>query len=156
MEYIDEAFPSHPLLPAAPLLRARCRLSVDFINKSIVPSFYKYLQEQDESKWSELGGKLVEHMFSFGKQILENDKKYSTEKGSYYLGGHFTNVDIALIPWYNPLFESNSGLFASPSSWKNTKVSNSLPPLHPKKEKSGNVFTNGSPLLCPERVLSQP
>jgi glutathione S-transferase len=42
-------------------------------------------------------------MTSFGNQILENDEKFSQEKGDYYLGGHFTMVDIALIPWYTPI-----------------------------------------------------
>jgi glutathione S-transferase len=100
IEYVDEAYPSNPLLPVDPLLRARCRLAIDFINKSICPSFYKYLQEQDESKWDSLKDVIVKHMFSFGKQILENDEKYSSEKGNYYLGGQFTLVDIAVIPWY--------------------------------------------------------
>jgi len=99
MEYVDEAYPSNPLLPSNPFLRARCRLAIDFINRSICPSFYKYLQEQDESKWETLKEQFLQHMLSFGKQILENDEKYSTEKGDYYLGGHFTLVDIALIPW---------------------------------------------------------
>ena len=100
MEYVDEAYPSNPLLPADPLLRARCRLAIDFINRSICPSFYKYLQEQDDSKWDTLKEQLLQHMASFGKQILENDEKYSSEKGDYYLGGQFTLVDIALVPWY--------------------------------------------------------
>jgi len=99
IEYINEAFPSNPLLPDTPLLRARCRLTIDFINRSICPSFYKYLQEQDESKWDKLKGLLVQHMLSFGKQIVENDHKYSCEKGDYYLGAQFTLVDVALIPW---------------------------------------------------------
>ena len=102
MEYIDEAYPQSPLLPKDPLLRARCRLAIDFINRSICPSFYKYLQEQDKSKWKALEHQLVQHVLSFGKEMLENDKKYSETKGSYYLGGHFTLVDAALIPWYFP------------------------------------------------------
>ena len=98
--YIDEAYPTNPLLPPDPLLRARCRLAIDFIDRSICPSFYKYLQEQDKSKWESLETQLVQHMLSFGKQILENDAKYSSKKGDYYLGGQFTLVDIVLIPWY--------------------------------------------------------
>jgi glutathione S-transferase len=100
IEYIDEAFPSNPLLPSDPLLRARCRLAIDFINRSVCPSFYKYLQEQDKSKWDSLQSQLVQHVLAFGKQLLENDDKYSSQNGSHYLGGHFTLVDIALIPWY--------------------------------------------------------
>jgi glutathione S-transferase len=100
IEYIDESLPLVPLLPPNPLLRARCRLAIDFINRSICPSFYKYLQEQDEAKWDELKSQLVQHMLAFGKQLLENDEKYSSVKGSHYLGGHFTLVDIALIPWF--------------------------------------------------------
>ena len=98
--YIDEAYPTNPLLPSDPLLRARCRLAIDFIDRSICPSFYKYLQEQDKSKWESLESQLVQHMLSFGKQILENDAEYSSKKGDYYLGGQFTLVDIVLIPWY--------------------------------------------------------
>ena len=99
MEYIDEEYPSNPLLPKSPLLRARCRLAIDFINRSICPSFYKYLQEQDGSKWNHLKDKLLQNLFSFGNQILENDRKFSHKQGDYYLGGQFTLVDIALIPW---------------------------------------------------------
>jgi glutathione S-transferase len=103
MEYIDEEYTSNPLLPKSPLLRARCRLAIDFINRSICPSFYKYLQQQDESKWDSLQDRLLQNMLSFGKQILENDEKYSEKKGDYYLGGQFTLVDIALIPWYTSI-----------------------------------------------------
>ena len=99
MEYINEAYPSNPLLPDDPLLRARCRLTIDLINRSICPSFYKYLQAQEEIKWEALKAQLVQHMLSFGRQLLENDEKYSKGKGDYYLGEHFTLVDIALIPW---------------------------------------------------------
>lgn len=101
LEYIEEAYPlKNPLLPTSPLLRARCRLAIDFINRSIVPSFYKYLQEQDESKWPAARDKLLRNMESFGLQLLENDQRFSDTKGDYYLGGQFTLVDIALIPWY--------------------------------------------------------
>jgi glutathione S-transferase len=103
MEYIDEEYISNPLLPKSPLLRARCRLAIDFINRSICPSFYKYLQEQDETKWDSLKDQLLQNMLSFGKQILENDEKYSEKKGDYYLGGQFALVDIALIPWYTSI-----------------------------------------------------
>jgi glutathione S-transferase len=100
LEYIEEAYPSKtPLLPTSPLLRARCRLAIDFINRSIVPSFYKYLQEQDETKWPEVRDKLLRNMESFGMQLLENDQRFSDTKGDYYLGGQFSLVDIALIPW---------------------------------------------------------
>ena len=102
LEYIEEAYPlKNALLPTSPLLRARCRLAIDFINRSIVPSFYKYLQEQDESKWPEARDKLLRNMESFGMQLLENDQRFSDTKGDYYLGGQFSLVDIALIPWYN-------------------------------------------------------
>jgi glutathione S-transferase len=111
MEYIDEEFPDNPLLPTSPLLRARCRLSIDLINRSICPSFYKYLQEQDEGKWGSLKNQLLNNMLSFGKQLLENDEKYSQQSGGYYLGGHFTLVDIALIPWYLPNHVSDAGSF---------------------------------------------
>src|SRR5579859_4142609 len=90
MEYINEEYPANPLLPKSPLLRARCRLAIDFINRSICPSFYKYLQEQDESKWDELKNKLVQNMLSFGTQLLENDRKFSDTPGDYYLGGQFS------------------------------------------------------------------
>ena len=100
MAYVDEAYLPNPLLPPDPLLRARCRLVIDFIDRSICPSFYKYLQEQDNSKWKALEDQLMQHILSFGKQILENDAKYSSTKGDYYLGGQFTLVDIAFIPWY--------------------------------------------------------
>ena len=101
MEYVEEAYPHNSMLPKDPLLRARCRLAIDFINRSICPTFYKYLQEQDQEKWPALEDQLVNHLLDFGKQIIENDQKYSDSKGSYYLGGQFTLVDAALVPWYS-------------------------------------------------------
>jgi len=45
-------------------------------------------------------------MFAFGEQLLENDEKYSSQKGSHYLGSHFTLVDIALIPWFLVIYSN--------------------------------------------------
>jgi len=155
IEYIEEAYSANPLLPGNPLLRARCRLAIDFINRSICPSFYKYLQEQDESKWDQLKEQLVHHMLSFGKQILENDEKYSSEKGEYYLGRQFTLVDIALIPWYKTiLILLIIGLFVCPLCSKSTKALNCHLDPPPKKAKSGREFINGLTQQSPVQVSS--
>jgi hypothetical protein len=83
-------------------------------------------------------------MLSFGKQILENDEKYSSEKGDYYLGGQFTLVDIALIPWYTPIsILLIIGSFVCPLYSKSTKALNCRLNPHQKKAKSGREFING-------------
>lgn len=157
MAYIDEQYPANPLLPPAPLLRARCRLAIDFIDRSICPSFYKYLQEQDKSKWEALEIQLVEHMLSFGKQILENDAKYSATKGDYYLGGQFTLVDIALIPWYSSSkWKLITGSYECLWFWQSIKVSNFLLDPTRKKERSGAAFTPGLTQLFHAQVSWRP
>ena len=157
IEYIDEDFPQNPLLPKSPLLRARCRLAIDFINRSICPSFYKYLQEQDKSKWEDLKGQLLNNILSFGKQLLENDERYSDENGDYYLGGDFTLVDIALIPWYIQLTASFliSGLSECLLCWRSIKASNCQTGPLRRKAKYGPESINGFKPQKPGIVLSQ-
>jgi hypothetical protein len=131
MAYIDEQYPANPLLPPDPLLRARCRLAIDFIDRSICPSFYKYLQEQDKNKWKTLENQLVQHILSFGKQILENDAKYYSCSKWKLIAGSYECL------WF----------------WQSIKVSNFL--LNPtrKKERSGAAFTPGLTQLFHAQVL---
>ena len=48
VEFIEEQFPQNaPLLPAAPLDRAKCRQWTSFAGAQIIPHYYKMLMSQD-------------------------------------------------------------------------------------------------------------
>lgn len=73
-------------------------LSADFniiltsqINRHVIPVFYRYLQEQDSSKHAE-------HATEFKDQISKLVSA-ADEKGPFFLGSHFSFVDIQIAPW---------------------------------------------------------
>lgn len=78
-----------PLLPQDPVLRARARMSAEWVNKSLCSPFYKVLVLKDQSARRENFAKLVEGFQQYQADIA----------GPYFLGERLSIVDIAAIPW---------------------------------------------------------
>jgi glutathione S-transferase len=49
-EYLDEAYPQTPALPASPYQRFAARTLVEFCNSRFAPNMYRALMEQDDSR----------------------------------------------------------------------------------------------------------
>ncbi|KAK4197468.1 putative glutathione S-transferase [Triangularia verruculosa] len=90
LEYLEEDRPTLPLLPTIPRLKANCRLWIEFINSRIVPSFYLVLSATEEEAKRRAAEKLQ-------RDIAELVQ--AAEDGPYFLGDHFSLVDIQLAPF---------------------------------------------------------
>jgi glutathione S-transferase len=96
MEYLEERFssPGTPsLLPPLkqPYQRARARLAADFVNRNIVPCFYRYLLNQEESKQTECAQEFLNYLIEFVESL---DKE-----GPFWGGKELGWVDVMVIPW---------------------------------------------------------
>lgn len=58
MEYLEALCTTGSLLPKDPKALAEAKLWSDWANRNIMPAFYKFLQEQDETKRHEFGDAL--------------------------------------------------------------------------------------------------
>lgn len=95
LEYLEERFPTPPLLPADPLLRARARQLAEVVNSGIQP-----LQNLKLQLALKEGGvdpaPFVRNFIAFGMSALnELAAPYS---GRYLLGSEVTFPDLFLVP----------------------------------------------------------
>lgn len=92
LEYLEDLNFDPPLLPPGDAKsRAHCRLWTDFVNRHIVPSFYRVLQEQDPQKQIHNAQELHD---SFNTLINAADPE-----GPFFLGPNISFVDIQIAPW---------------------------------------------------------
>jgi len=95
IEYLEEVFPTVPLLPVDPLLRAKCRGLAEIINSGIQPlqnlSTTKRLKElgADESVW--VKAFIAEGMTAFAAAA-------APFSGLYCIGDSPTIADCCLVP----------------------------------------------------------
>ncbi|PYH99073.1 glutathione transferase [Aspergillus ellipticus CBS 707.79] len=92
LEYLEDLNVSPALLPSGDAkLRAHCRLWTDFINRNIVPSFYRVLQEQDTQKQIAHAQELRD---AFNTLVTA-----AHAQGPFFLGASISFVDIQVAPW---------------------------------------------------------
>ncbi|KAF7589681.1 hypothetical protein BBP40_003973 [Aspergillus hancockii] len=92
LEYLEDLNTGPPLLPPGDAkLRAHCRLWSDFINRHIVPSFYRVLQEQDTQKQISNAQELRD---AFNTLVNAADAQ-----GPFFLGANISFVDVQVAPW---------------------------------------------------------
>ncbi|KAI2863354.1 hypothetical protein CBS147321_1343 [Aspergillus niger] len=92
LEYLEDLNVGTPLLPPGDAkLRAHCRLWTDFINRYIVPNFYRVLQEQDTHKQITNAQELRD---AFNTLVGAADAQ-----GPFFLGAQISFVDVQVAPW---------------------------------------------------------
>jgi maleylpyruvate isomerase len=95
IEYLEERFPSPPLLPADPWLRARARQLAEIVNSGTQP--FQNLAVTNKVK--ELGGDReawLQHFIPRGLSVLE---RAATETaGTFLIGDAVTIADVYLVP----------------------------------------------------------
>eukprot|EP01124_Arcella_intermedia_P008145 TRINITY_DN15094_c0_g1_i1.p1 TRINITY_DN15094_c0_g1~~TRINITY_DN15094_c0_g1_i1.p1 ORF type:complete len:250 (-),score=59.68 TRINITY_DN15094_c0_g1_i1:55-804(-) len=96
LEYLDEAYPQHPILPKDPVSRARSRFLVNFANEKLISYFYKVLLCQDPREQETLKATLLSNLTQF--------QGFLPPEGPFLQGSQFSYLDIALLPWWQRLY----------------------------------------------------
>lgn len=94
-EYLEEVFPTPPLMPADPERRATARVWIDFANASFAPAFYKLLLADEAERRREVREELTRHL-----TFMEERGMARLSEGPYWLGDEVTLVDLGYYPWF--------------------------------------------------------
>ncbi|CAO1619571.1 unnamed protein product [Sympodiomycopsis kandeliae] len=109
MEYLHERFvdahssSEQRLLPALTsdentYKRARARQVSHHLNNTLVPSFYRFLQAQEEKKQIEHGKEFLDNIQWFQDTLQENDA--GGDSGDFFAGSKQIGwVDVMIAPW---------------------------------------------------------
>jgi maleylpyruvate isomerase len=95
LEYLEETYPSPPLLPSDPILRARARQLFEIVNSGIQP----FQNTSTVAKLSELGvvpKPWVQEFITKGLRGFEDVAR--TTAGRFSIGDSPTIADCALVP----------------------------------------------------------
>ncbi|GAB4372466.1 MAG: glutathione S-transferase family protein [Elainellaceae cyanobacterium] len=96
-EYLEEAFPEHPLLPKDAFQRAQARIWINFADTQLFAASGKLLYgSSDSQQQTEAAKALVKHL-----QFIEHEGLQKQKDGPYWLGAEISLVDLT----YYPLFE---------------------------------------------------
>ncbi|KZT10516.1 glutathione S-transferase [Laetiporus sulphureus 93-53] len=89
------------LLPpiSDPYARALVRLQADHVNRTLVPSFYRYLQAQTEEKQIAAGREFVQAIEGLIKLYQRAEKETSTTCGLWREQGELSLADVMVAPW---------------------------------------------------------
>jgi len=95
-EYLEEVFPTPPLLPTDPPTRALARIWIDFANSKFTPAFYKLLLAQDQSSQQEWASELTRHLTFIETEGLGR----CSGDGPFWFGATPSLVDLTYYPWF--------------------------------------------------------
>ena len=86
-EYLEEIFPAVRLMPSNPLLRAKARIWIDFMNSRVHPAASDLAHDREPDKARE---RMKQHLETLDKEMA----------GRKYLVGDYSLADITFIPFY--------------------------------------------------------
>jgi glutathione S-transferase len=95
-QYLDEAFPSPPLLPASPGLRAQARIWMDYCDTRFLTATHKLMAEADDpaSRLANVA-KLTEVL-----RFLEHEGLRKLGPGPFFFGDTVSLVDLQFSPFF--------------------------------------------------------
>ena len=98
-EYLDEAFPGHPLMPATAEMRAKARAWVNFADVHLYAKTGVMLHSKDPKIHAQLAAELAYDLTQLATTIFDDSKRHHP----YWLGADFTLADAAFYPWFEQL-----------------------------------------------------
>lgn len=91
-EFLEDRFPDSPsLLPSTPHEKATARVWIDYINKSVVPTWFRLLQAQPSEPVRQAAA-LEEFKNALARICKER-------RSRYFFGEQISLVDLAIAPW---------------------------------------------------------
>ena len=99
VEYLDEAFPTPPLMPLSFAMRAKARELVAFADTNLYAKTAAMLHSIEPAAHAVLGAELVHAL----RRLMTITIADSGHNGAYLLGADFTVADVAFYPWFEQL-----------------------------------------------------
>jgi glutathione S-transferase len=107
-QYLDEAFPAHPLMPATPLGRAQARIWMDHCDQRFLPVMHGLMRARaDEEKRPAANEKALAAL-----RELETRGLAHSGDGPYWFGADVSLVDFQYLPFFERfgVYETLCGL----------------------------------------------
>ncbi|KAJ4812785.1 Glutathione S-transferase [Rhynchospora pubera] len=82
LQYVDETWKKHPIMPQDPYLKSKVRFWADFIYQKIVPQTYVIIQSEGEAQ-----KKAVEELFGLLGTLEDGVKRELHVQGSLFING---------------------------------------------------------------------
>lgn len=107
-EYLEDAFPAHPLLPQDPANRSKARIWIDYCDSYLMPALHKIIADRKDSEKQTENRKIVAEKFRF----METEGLRKLSKGPYWFGSDVSLVDLQFMPFLErfPCYESLWGV----------------------------------------------
>ncbi len=145
IEYLDERYPSPPLLPGSPLARARIRQLAQMVVSGVQPlqnlSVQRFVEEQlggDRKAWAHLW---------ISRGLLALERAAARTAGSFLVGDAVSLADVVLVPQMYAARRNDVDLSNMPTLCRVEAVCSALVPFaraHPDKQP--DAVTGGVPV----------
>jgi len=86
-EYLEEKYPTTPLMPNDQLQRAKIRIWIDFFNSRIHPAAHDITHDKEPEKAKE---RMQNHLCTLDVAIAEKE----------YIAGPYSLADVTFVPFY--------------------------------------------------------
>jgi glutathione S-transferase len=95
-QYLDEAFPEPPMMPADPFGRAQARIWMDYCETRFLPATHRLMAERsDPGKTTANRDKLTEVL-----RFIEHEALRKLGDGPFWMGARPTLVDFQFLPFF--------------------------------------------------------
>ena len=106
-QYLDEAFPAPPLMPADPYARAQVRIWMDYCETRYLTAVHRLMIDRDQpAKLKESHEKLTEVL-----RFMEHEGLRKLGNGPYWMGPQPMLVDFQFLPFFErfPVYQELAG-----------------------------------------------
>jgi glutathione S-transferase len=98
-QYLDDVYPGPSMMPSDPLVKARVRIWLDYMDNKFLDIYYDAIGNQDRAKDDEFRTKIED-----GFRFMENDgMAVLSGDGPYWLGAEISLLDLAYYPFFERL-----------------------------------------------------